>query len=98
MGTMYFVLLLLFVTEKLFESECANYGSFEVEEGKCNKEEPGVEVKSTTECLLHCGMAKCMNSMIENQTCYCTKEECASQRKQHNLHNANFFSSEYKLP
>ena len=30
------------------------------------------------------------------KTCFCTEEECAAQRKQHNLHNANFFSSKFK--
>ena len=55
------------IFDNILKTECANDECFKVTEGKCSKGEPGIEVKSTTECLLHCGMAKCMNSLIENQ-------------------------------
>uniref|UniRef100_A0A7M5X9N9 Uncharacterized protein n=1 Tax=Clytia hemisphaerica TaxID=252671 RepID=A0A7M5X9N9_9CNID len=84
---------IIFVTQTIFVLECTNYESFQVDEGECSIEEPGIEVKSTTECLLHCGMEKCMNSLIKNQTCYCTDTECVPQRKQQSLHDANFFTS-----
>ena len=88
---------LFLIAQRIFESECTNYESFEVEEGECSKEEQGINVKSTTECLLHCGMAKCMNSMIKNQICYCTEEDCMAQRKdEQGVYDATFFLSKLK--
>ena len=79
MKIIFILLFTNYASRKLIEG--TNYESFELEEGKCSKEEPGVEVKSTTECLLHCGMANCMNSLIKNQTCYCTEEECVQHKR-----------------
>ena len=44
---------LFLIAQRTFESEseCTNYESFQVEGGKCSKEEAGIKVKSTTECL-----------------------------------------------
>uniref|UniRef100_A0A7M6DNX7 Uncharacterized protein n=1 Tax=Clytia hemisphaerica TaxID=252671 RepID=A0A7M6DNX7_9CNID len=90
-------LFLLLIFQQICALESINFESFQVDEGECSMGEPGIEVKSTTECLLHCGMEKCMNSLIKNQTCYCTDTECVPQRKQQSLHEANFFTSLQKL-
>ena len=63
----------------LFEyATTTNYESFDIDKDECSKEEPGIKTQSLTECLLHCEMGKCKNSMIDkNQTCYCTEQKCA---------------------
>ncbi|XP_066921747.1 uncharacterized protein [Clytia hemisphaerica] len=75
-----------------------NYESFEIDEEKCSREEPGIKTPSTTECLLHCGKSKCMNSLIDkNQTCFCTEQECAliyGRKKQKQNGGIAFFTSQ----
>ena len=70
------------------------YINFQAKIEECGEiEEPDFKARSTTECVLQCGLTKCMNAMMKDGNCYCTKEECAKKQGDESHSNALFFQS-----
>uniref|UniRef100_A0A7M5V8B4 Uncharacterized protein n=2 Tax=Clytia hemisphaerica TaxID=252671 RepID=A0A7M5V8B4_9CNID len=51
----------------------------------------GIPVTSSTECLLHCGIGQCLNSLMENNTCYCTSDDFKSKKLSSTIPNTVFY-------
>ena len=66
----------------VFSKNCKGYNlneKFLIESQSYTKEGDCFRTKSPTECLLRCGKRKCMNAIIENENCQCTKTDCKQE-------------------
>ena len=73
--------LLVVITCIIVDSESTQVVNIGVVGEKCVKEGPFSKGKSPTECVIFCKALKCLNALMENGKCFCTKEECALNKR-----------------
>ncbi|XP_066931033.1 uncharacterized protein [Clytia hemisphaerica] len=93
MRTKFLLVIIICIAASCKSTQIINIG---VDGEKCIKE-AGPSEKSLTECVVFCRALKCLSALMENGKCFCTNEECGSNKVTNSEASAMLYLSRLKV-